>query len=128
MEISSFTSAVFLVFHTHILSMFSLTLALINIYKYHISSDMEIIFTGSRRPIYLVRTLNWIVFGVALFLFPFLPVVAARINLRIALALMILSELLFNSSYFSAMLRETIEFAIDLPNKVNEAWKWTRNL
>jgi hypothetical protein len=110
-------SFVFVFFHAHFLGTLCFLLAIVNLYKYwffkriEIPEDMKIV--GMSRPIYLVRVLNWTVFGASWMLFTILPLTEARALLRIGVAFIILSEVLYNWYWISKMFKR--------------GWEWTRS-
>lgn len=77
------------VFSPIVLAVLTLTLAHVHLWK-HRNRDRII---QSSRYSYLVRSFNWLVFSIAFFVFPLVPVVDGRAMLRLALAFLVLSEL-----------------------------------
>lgn len=110
-------NGIFIVFHAHVLGILCFLLALVNMFKYwyfrRIEVPREMISVGIVRPIYLVRVLNWTVFGVSWMLFTFLPLTEARALLRVSVSFLILSEVLYNWYWVSSMFKR--------------GWEWTRN-
>ena len=109
---------VFVVFHAHFLGILCFLLAVANLYKYwyfkRIEIPEEMRGLVLDKPIYLVRTLNWIVFGAAWMMFTVLPLAEARALLRLSVSFLILSEVLYNWYWISDMFRR--------------GWRWTRKL
>ena len=122
-----FADHIFLWFPTGFLGALSFLVALIHIYKYYCKKEMWCAPEG-KRAAYLVRSLNWFVFGIALFLFPHLELIQARATLRIALAFMILSELGYNLTYVADMIKDLPKLPEATRQKLSELNQWTRKL
>lgn len=108
---------VFFVLHAHILGVACLLLALVNLYKYWrfrkfpIPAEMYRITGG--KPIYLVRMLNWTIFGTVWFLFPAIPLTEARALLRLSITFIILSEILYNWYWIASMFKRVLRWSLN---------------
>ncbi len=109
----AFVENIFIIFSPNLLGLLSLVVAGIHIYKYY-CKDEAWCLEKRHRPVYLVRALNWFVFGAAFLVFPHVDVLCGRAILRLALAFMVLSELSYNITFAYDMLKDVV--------------KWTRNL
>lgn len=120
----TFADHIFLLFPTQLLGAIALVISAIQVYKYCCRQELWCLPEG-RRPAYLVRALNWFVFGTALLLFPHLDILTARATLRVALAFVVFSEIAYNITYLGDIFRKLPR----LPSFIfRELYKWTRKL
>lgn len=89
LAVETLESIAFTVFNAWVLGALSSVLALIYLHKFFQNGAM--IPRGSVG--YLIKSFNWLVFGVAFLAFQFLPLTTGRALLRTAAALLLLSEL-----------------------------------
>jgi hypothetical protein len=89
----------------HLLGLVAITLAVINLYKYRLIMHASCAPFIEKRPIYLVRFMNWLVFGAAFFIFPFIPLMEGRALLRISLSFMMISELAYHYYHIVDMVK-----------------------
>jgi hypothetical protein len=96
MEQVGISTEIFNGLHPHIMAALALTLAVIYLYKYvcSVGTCMD-----ERRPIYLVRFTIWLLFGFAWVLFPGLQLTIARSIMRIFVAIIMISEISYNTYY-----------------------------
>ena len=104
---------IFTILHVRVLSLLAFALAIINVHKYYRALEDTYLLPGLSRPIFLIRSMNWTIFAIALFIFPELAILEARVLLRISLTFMIVSEIAYNWYFLIEM--------------VKGAFKWTRS-
>lgn len=92
----------FTVFRPHILALFALLLVVIHVYKWH--NYPRIVYRS--RAGYLAKAFNWLVFCLAFFVFPCLPLTEGRALLRLAVAFLMLSELAYQYPILLQLARE----------------------
>lgn len=129
-EASLWARHIFLLLSSHFLGVLSFTIAAIHVYKYFCKRDD--LCPPLKRPSYLVRALNWLVFGTALILFPHMSLTGGRALLRVALAFMIFSELGYNLGYLGDLLKDTQKALPEIPGMfwaaIRKMITWTREL
>lgn len=131
---------VFGLFSPSLLGTLSLIAATLYLYRYyrHARDGSEII-ASERRSIYFVRFLYWLLFSIAWYLFPTMPLLYGRAMLRAAIAFVILAEVLYNWSFIHwgawgieeighrALLKAVKALASDVFSEArNLVKKWTR--
>jgi hypothetical protein len=89
-------------FRPHILAVIALILAFVYLYKW---TNYGRIMPRSRQG-YLAKGFNWLVFCLAFFVFPCLPLVEGRALLRLAVAFLMLSELAYQYPLIMQFARE----------------------
>jgi hypothetical protein len=118
---------IFFLFPTYLLGILSFLVAIIHVHKYFCAEGLWP-SPESKRPAYLVRSLNWTVFGIALILFPHFNLMLGRATLRIALAFMVLSELSYNYAYLGDIIKAAPRAPSLFIDKLREFPQWTRKL
>lgn len=107
---------IFIIFGTQVLGVLCFLLAFANLYKYWHFKRLELPPEMTRfvldKPIYLVRVLNWTIFGVSWVMFTYIPLTEARALLRLSVSFIILSEVLYNWYWISSMFKRVIKWTL----------------
>ena len=96
----------FVIFSEVFLAMLMILLAWVYVWK----SNNYTVIPGRGRAGYLVKALNWIIFAIALLVYPCFSHVDGRALGRIALSFFLLSEVAYQTRYFGSMAREVYEW------------------
>jgi hypothetical protein len=93
----------------YFLSALSFLSSLIYVYKYHKLAGPS---APTKRPIYMIRALNWFVFAVVWGIYLQLPISDRVALLRISLAFMLISQLAFDYGHIVDLLKDTRDIII----------------
>lgn len=94
----------------YVAGILSILLAFIYSYKYSVLKKTW----DHDRYIFLIRSLNWLTFGVAMFVFPSMPFAAGHLTLWIAILFMLLSQVAYNVPHFGSAIKDLTEWMHNL--------------
>lgn len=106
---SAFARVIFAFLNPIFLGVLALLLGTLYIYKYRMFNAGYFPKARADRTMYLVRAMNWSIFGIALVAAIYLPELERQLILRVAIGFMLISEVAYNFDNLVLMLNEARE-------------------